>query len=53
VGHVIPYGPVPILLRLLLAAQPKLMTPVLQVVYRAITHHLLGRRVLPGGCRVG
>ena len=31
----------PILLRLLLAAQPKLVTPVLQVVHRVITRHLL------------
>ena len=29
-------------LRLLLAAQPKLVTPVLQVVRRVITRHLLG-----------
>jgi len=28
-------------LRLLLAAQPKLVTPVLQVVHRVITRHLL------------
>ena len=31
----------PIPLRLLLAAQPKLVTPVLQVVHRAITRFLL------------
>ena len=48
VDHVIPRVPVrqwvlalPIPLRLLLAAQPKLVTPVLQVVHRAITSHLL------------
>ena len=50
--HVIPHVPVrhwvrvwqlrlPIPLRLLLAAQPKLVTPVLQVVHRVITRHLL------------
>ena len=33
----------PIPLRLLLAAQPKLVTPVLQMVNRAITRHLLGQ----------
>jgi len=33
----------PISLRLLLAAQPKLVTPVLQVVHRVITCHLLGQ----------
>ncbi len=50
VDHVIPHVPVrqwvlslPIPLRLLLAAQPKLVTPVLQVVQRAITRHLLGQ----------
>ena len=50
VDHVIPYVPVrqsvlslPIPLRLLLAAQPKLVTPVLQVVHRVITRHLLGQ----------
>ena len=31
----------PIPLRLLLAAQPVLVTPVLQVVHRVITRHLL------------
>ena len=48
VDHVIPRGPVrqwvlslPIPLRLLLAAQPVLVTPVLQVVPRVITRHLL------------
>ena len=50
VGHVIPHVPVrqwvlslPIPLRLLLAAQPKLVTPVLLVVHREITRHLLGQ----------
>ncbi|MBE0547975.1 MAG: transposase, partial [Rubrivivax sp.] len=33
----------PIPLRLLLAAQPKLLTPVLQVVHRVITRFLLGQ----------
>ena len=33
----------PIPLRLLLAAQPKLVTPLLQVVHRVITRHLLGQ----------
>ena len=33
----------PISLRLLLAAQPKLVTPVLQVMHRVITRHLLGQ----------
>ena len=33
----------PIPLRLLLAAQPKLMTSVLQVVHRVITRYLLGQ----------
>jgi len=32
----------PISLRLLLAAQPKLVTPVLQVAHRVITCHLVG-----------
>lgn len=50
VNHVIPHVPVrqwvlslPIPLRLLLAAQPKLVTPVLQAVHRVITRHLLGQ----------
>ena len=50
VDHVLPHVPVrqwvlalPIPLRLLLAAQPKLLTPVLQVVHRVITRHLLGQ----------
>ena len=50
VDHVIPHVPVrqwvlslPIPLRLLLAAQPKLVTLVLQVVHRVITRHLLGQ----------
>ena len=33
----------PISLRLLLAAQPKLVTPLLQVMHRAIARHLLDR----------
>jgi hypothetical protein len=48
VDHVIPHVPVrqwvlalPIPLRLLLAAQPRLLTPVLQVVHRVITRFLL------------
>ena len=48
VDHVIPHVPVrqwvlslPIALRLLLAAQPKLVTPMLQVVHRVITRFLL------------
>ena len=48
VDQVIPHVPVrqwllslPIPLRLLLTAQPKLVTPVLQVVHRVITRHLL------------
>ncbi len=48
VDHVIPHVPVrqwvlslPIPLRLLLAAQPQLVTPVLQVVHRVITRFLL------------
>ena len=54
VDHVIPRVLVrqwvlalPIPLRLLLAAQPKLLTPLLQVVHREITRHLLG----PSGVR--
>ena len=50
VDHLIPRVPVrqwvlslPILLRLLLAAQPKLVTPLLQVAQRVITRHLLGQ----------
>ena len=56
VDHVIPHVPVrqwvlslPIPLRLLLAAQPKLVTPVLQVVHRVITRHLLGQAGLKAG----
>ena len=48
VDHVIAHVPVrqwvlslPIPLRLLLAAQPELVTPVLQVVQRVVTRHLL------------
>ncbi|MBK8763787.1 MAG: transposase [Burkholderiaceae bacterium] len=36
-------------LRLLLAAQPKLVTPVFQVVHRVITRHLLGQAGLKAG----
>ncbi len=54
VDHVIAHVPVrqwvrvrqvrlPIPLRLLPAAQPKLATPVLQGVHRVITRHLLGQ----------
>ena len=50
VDHVIPHVPVrqwvlslPIALRLLLAAQPELVTPVLQVVQRMVARHLLDR----------
>ena len=50
VDHVIPHVPVrqwvlslPIALRLLLASQPQLVTPVLQVVQRVLTRDLLGR----------
>jgi hypothetical protein len=50
VDHVIPRVPVgqwvlslPIPLRLLLTAQPELLTPVLQVVQRLVTRHLLGQ----------
>jgi len=50
VDHVIPHVPVrqwvlslPIALRLLLASQPELITPLLQVVQRLLTRHLLGR----------
>jgi len=50
VDHFIPRAPVrqcvlclPIPLRLLLAAQPELVTPVLQVVHRVITRHMLGQ----------
>ena len=49
VGHVIPHVParpwvlsLPIPLRLLLAAQPKLVRPVFQVVHRVITRFLIG-----------
>ena len=50
VDHVIPHVPVrqrvlslPIPRRLLLAAEPKLVTPALQVVHRMITRHLFGQ----------
>ncbi len=48
VDHVIPHVPVrqwvrslPVPLRVLLAAQPELVTPVLQVVQRVVRRHLL------------
>jgi len=50
VDHVFPEAPIrqwvltfPLPLRFLLAAQPKLVTPVLQLVHRVITRHLLGQ----------
>ena len=57
VDHVLPHVPVrrwvligvmslPIPLRLLLAAQPRLVTPALQVVHRVITRHLHGLAAL-------
>ena len=56
VDHVIPHVPVRqwvlslrIPLRLLLGAQPELVTPVLQVVQRVITRHLLGQAGLKAG----
>ncbi len=56
VEHVIPQVPVrqwvlslPIPLRLLLAAQPELVTPVLQVVQRVVTRHLLDHAGLKAG----
>ncbi|MDP3821501.1 MAG: hypothetical protein Q8R33_08505 [Burkholderiales bacterium] len=49
-NHAIAYVPVrqwvlplPVSLRLLLAAQPKTVTFVLQVVHRVVTRHLLGQ----------
>ena len=55
VDHVIPHVPVrqwvlsmPIPLRLLLAAQPKLVTPVLQVFQRVVRGHLLNGVGLKG-----
>ena len=55
VDHVVPHVPVrqwvlslPIPLRLLLAAQPELVTPVLQVVQRVLTRHLLDGARLKG-----
>ena len=56
VDHVIPHVPVrqwvlslPIPLRLLLAAQPKLVTQVLQVVHRMITRFLLKQAGVKAG----
>ena len=55
VDHVIPHVPVrqwvlslPIPLRVLLAAQPELVTPVVQVVQRVVTRHLLEAAHAPG-----
>ncbi len=39
----------PIPLRLLLAAQPELITPVLQVVQRVLSRYLLGQAGLKAG----
>ncbi len=56
VDHVIPQVPVrqwvlslPIPLRLLLAAQPELITPVLQAVQRVLSRHLLEQAGLKAG----
>ena len=56
VDHVIPEVPVrqwvlslPIPIHLLLAAQPELMTPVLQVVQRVLSRHLLEQASLKAG----
>jgi hypothetical protein len=56
VDDVIPQVPVrqwvlslPIPLRLLLAAQPELITPVLQVVQRVLSRHLLEQAGLKAG----
>ena len=56
VDHVIPHVPVrqwvlslPIPLRLLLAAQPELITPVLGVVLRVLERHLRDAAGLVGG----
>ena len=56
VDHVIPKVPVrqwvlslPIPLRLLLAAQPELITPALQVVQRVLSRYLLGQAGLKLG----
>jgi hypothetical protein len=59
VDHVVPHVPVrqwvlwpPIPLRVLLAAQPELVTLVLQVVQRVVTRHLLDHAGLKSGlCR--
>jgi hypothetical protein len=63
VDHVIPHVPVrqcvlslPIPLRVLLAAQPELVTLVLQGVQRALTRHLraaVGFTGLPSRCALG
>lgn len=56
VDHMIPEVPVrqwvlslPIPLRLLLAAQRQLITPVLQVVQRVLSRHLLGQAGIKEG----
>jgi hypothetical protein len=56
VDHVIPHVPVrqwvlslPIPLRVLLAAQPELATPVRPVVQRSVARHLLGAAGLKAG----
>jgi hypothetical protein len=56
VDHVIPEVPVrqwvlslPIPLRLLLAAQPELITPVLQVVQRVLSRYLLEQAGIKAG----
>jgi hypothetical protein len=56
VDHVVPHVPVrqwvlwpPIPLRVLLAAQPELVTLVLQVVQRVVTRHLLDHAGLKSG----
>jgi len=57
VDHVIPHVPVrqwvlslPIPLRVLLAAQPELVTPVLQVLQRVVERRLLDHDGVPGRC---
>jgi hypothetical protein len=60
VDHVIPHVPVrqwvlslPTAPRVLLAAQPELVTPVLQVLQRVITRHLLDAAGLTAGAGHG
>ena len=46
--------PMPTPLRLLLAAQPKVVTPVLRILHRVITRHLLGQAGLkPDEAHIG